>query len=315
MVTSDRGFEWTQELTRWMNADNQYLEEIIRIPISLSNYDVVFVYCHNNYTVERLIPLREQNPHIKIIIVTDNEWQQVGCGLDIPPSELLGLKCVDLIFSCSYLAHKYLIDRGFPSVYTSIMKPYFSTDTYIPPLLSYEERLKEKRGVGVYHSYSIDNQTNIFNFVRKLGLKPLWRGNKIAGNMGGKIFGEGLLENEFVDWTLNYGSDYNDMLNQGLIGFVDGYSGVSRFAHECAILGVPVVGTKTAYLLNEYYPEFSCEPGKIDTLYDITVKLINDRNFYDSVVSKAQKRASEYYKEDVSKKRFLGIIKQYLCLE
>lgn len=308
--TADRGILYIREWERWLNADLIDIDTVTKTPHTAEKYDLIMVWFIDKHHVDTYIPtLRKQAPKAKICILIDDDWKQTTYGGDIWEKELEGLKFVDVIFNCNYMTHKYLKERGYNSAYEIIMTPYTADMNVVPPiLLSYEERKKQNKGIAVFHGSGYNDPTNIIKIIKDVGLKPLWIGNRWSTYQ--KI--DGLEKDEYVEW-MDKSTDYLNFLNKGFIGYIDNYGGVGRFAHECAILKIPVVGTRTAFLLKEYAPnELLCDNGKIDTLYDVIIKLKEDESYYNEITTKMHEKALKYFDEEVAKRRLIENLNKYL---
>ena len=307
LVASDRGVMFCNEWIKWFNARGVAYDEILYDLDILDDYDVLLMWFINYASLNSMEIIKKAKPHIKIAMQTDDDWYDYTTNnLDIPENYLKYLLYADLIFDCNYLTHLYLKNKGYPSAFVSVLSPKTVDVSNVKPL-SYYERKKLNRGLGMIHGVKIlANQSNMINFIRRIKLKPLWIGSEwVKGNQK-----EGLEEGEYFP-PFGHDIDYINMLNQGLIGVIDNYAGVSRFCHECALLGIPTVGTRTAYTLYNYAPELTCEYGKLDILYDKTVKLISEEEYYTSVSRRIKEKAQTFFSVEESKLRLTKTIKEF----
>ena len=67
-----------------------------------------------------------------------------------------------------------------------------------------------------------------------------------------------------------------------------------RLSAECAVLGIPCVGTHAVYSIKKCFPDLTTNINDIPKQKSLIKKLINDKEFYSEVAMKAVK-LSEYY--------------------
>jgi hypothetical protein len=78
----------------------------------------------------------------------------------------------------------------------------------------------------------------------------------------------------------------------------------SRTGWDCAAMGVPMVGSDRNYSARICYPFTICDPYDVKKMKELTLKLINDKDFRKKVTDYAQ-NAVEMVSYENSKKRYL----------
>lgn len=106
------------------------------------------------------------------------------------------------------------------------------------------------------------------------------------------------------------GLTYMETINRGLIGIEDQYVGGSRFSLECAVMKVPVVGTRWAGFLEILAPELTVNNGDIDGMTEKAERLVSDENYYNEMREKMFGRLW-YFTPEKSKERLFNLIRKY----
>lgn len=145
-----------------------------------------------------------------------------------------------------------------PVIYDYISNPLCDVKKPFPKPLSSEER---KGLVFIRHS-NITPMQRKFLIAKKakipaiaIDAKPFSDGSElrqIADAVGcrAKCYGR-------MEWE-----EYIDVLNQCKIGLEYDYVGINRFSYECAMLGIPVIGTENAELRRFLFPALSMDDIK-----------------------------------------------------
>jgi len=92
------------------------------------------------------------------------------------------------------------------------------------------------------------------------------------------------------------------------------YHSYNRSVVDCAAMGVAVVGSNRTQSVNVCYPYTKVDPYDVTGARRLIDKLINDKEFYDKVVSYALER-SEVYNHANSKEKYLTALYQSLLLD
>jgi len=103
---------------------------------------------------------------------------------------------------------------------------------------------------------------------------------------------------------------YLDYLHRSYVGIEDteGYEGWSRFAMECALLGVPCIGSSYANKL--FFPELYTERKDYVKQRKLVKRLWWDKEFYEEMVEGGKKRVLEQLDTDGVCRRFVEIAKE-----
>jgi len=306
LASNDRRKDIVQNWIDWLPADHMWVTEFLSR--DLSKYDLIMVYLTDEKWIDLVGKTKKKYPHIKMVLQIDSDWGEVA-----PPNytEINGetlniLRSMDLIIDSSWFTHNYLKSKGCMSGHFISLTPEFAEFKIAP--MSYWERKKLNLGASVIHAQTPCEQIKVKEFIRELKLKPMYIGSDWA--KGDQTIG--LNSDEYFP---SYGNteDYIKKLNTGLVGFVDDYSGVSRFTHECAILKIPVIGTRTAFLLKEYVSDdMLCNYNSISTMKNIADEIIHDESLYNEIRENTYIKAINYFKPEVARKRLITNLNSYM---
>jgi len=310
--------EYHSILEKWrkmFNADTWIMPEIMTHEHpDFAIYDVVYLYFLNEKLSFWIKTVRELAPKTKILVTLDSGWWYVltpwlkTVSLSKKEKVLNNLAFADGFFVLNW-HFKNFLKQQFPKKHIFFHLFYPRDLPHIQPI-SFERRLEERKAVIMFHSMAnmkIDTQLEV---AKRLGLKAVVIGT--FQNMNILRHNARKYNNVELHERFKKTEDYFSKLNECLVGIEDYYDGGSRFTVECANVGVPVIGTRTAWSLNYFMPELACEPMDVNCMVQKTEKLISDRDYYNKISKRIRADVRRYCSYDETKKRLLQFMRKVL---
>jgi hypothetical protein len=245
--------------------------------------------------------------------MTDSDWWWYVCPwLSIPDTEIdkedvKGMQDASLILTVNPLADKWL--KGY-NVNAALDFLIPRIPSVVPEPKSYAERTKGKKAAIIYHSMPPYRVKTNLEAVKRVGLKPV-----LIGTFQNKdILMNAINEVGFEDYEIhtsfqNDSKAYMEKLNECLIAFEDWYTGGSRFSIECAVLGIPIVGSENVLSLKIISPENTCPNGDIECLAEKALPLINNECLYTELSKKIREKALSYFSCIETRDRLVAVLR------
>jgi len=296
-------FEWQE----WFSAERIKISD----NMDLAKYDLAWVYCINTDNVSRMKLWKEHFPSVKFVMMTDSDFWWNACpwisedANSINQETLNGLRSADLVY-CINVATKKLYDsQGIKSVLDFPM----SRLPFQLPQLNYEERKNRMKAAIMCHSMPRYSPRSNVMIAQELKMKPVIFGTfqnmTILRNVSGNV------EAEYYERITDI-TTYTNKLNECFLGLEDWYAGGSRFVIECAVLGIPVVGSENILSLQILSPELTCPNGDVKLLVQKARTLIDNEWLYRVLSKRIQEKALSYFSPEETKKRLFETISKRL---
>lgn len=313
---SDCTLYFFQEIIQWFRADFVNLNLVYGPPnnnLDLNPYDLAIVYLIDLKKVPYLKVWKQEFPKTKIVLITDSDFWWITCpwiqntNMTFDQETLDGLRAADFVYCLNPETKKVYDTSGVRSI---LDFPMSRVPSYIPVIKSFKERKQENKAVIIAHSQPQYTPRTNFVLAQKLGLKPVVIGTFHNKDLIRHWCG-GSQEAEYYERFQNAVS-YMEKLNECLLGLEDWYAGGSRFVIECAVLGVPVVGSENIVSLQILSPEFTCHNGQEECLIEKGKSLINNEQLYNEVSKRIREKAISYFSPEETRKRFVRNIEERL---
>lgn len=260
--------------------------------VNINEYDLIIIshVWFYNYYIQYL---KKKYPRIKIIGIQEEAVQDVTNYSSY--LQMLHLKTLSLFNG--YIA----VNKEYEKWISKIVRNILHVSLPVPADQFSKVSKKKKRrnsicvGIGTWNLDFSNFYTNLmvletlrrdgFNLKGEIiGIKD-WQRQQVDGYLKGmknvEIYGElGDSLYEHISW-----------LNIAVILTTRATSG--RISAEFAALGVPCIGNKNNELQEKCWPRLSIDPYDIPKAISLSMKLLEDRDFYESNVDKAAKQIEE----------------------
>ena len=310
--------EWHHIADEWkkmFNADTWIMPEQknVNVDVGFDKYDIIYLYFLNENLTFWIKRIRECS-NAKILVSLDSGWWYVLTpwlkivSLDQKQEILQNLSYADGFLAMNYHFVNFL-RKQFPNkkIFYDLFYPRDLPE--IQPK-SYFERKELGKAVIMFHSMANAKIETQLQVAQRLGLKAVVIGTFQNMNIlrhHTRHYGNVELHTRFKDKQ-----DYFNKLNECLIGIEDYYDGGSRFTVECASVGVPVVGTKTAWSLRFFMPELTCEPMDVNCMVEKARDIISSPLRYQIISQRIRRDVHEYTSYEWTKRRLLRFFETVL---